>query len=188
VRKVFLIAILLGIILVSVKQSNFSAAQESTVTGGVTVQKSAIKVTVTTGGGLYGPVKAQYKAGEDIPVVISMTNTTDQPVKYCRSTFFFQNRPQLKRDGQLVPYISNLPEQTEKDEFITKCETSAARQFYVLQPKQTRVVDWFTLNKGVIDLYGALPPGHYELLLLRRVECCQGPLSESDKVSFEVVP
>ena len=164
------------------------AGQENTGADGATAQKSAIKVTITTGGGLYGPVKSQYKAGEDVPVVISLTNTTDQPVKYCLSSALFQNRPQLKRDGQLVPYITNLVEQSEKDEFIKRCETSASRQFYELQPKETRVVDWFTLSQGGIDLYGALTAGHYELVLRRRVECCQGPLSESDKVAFEVVP
>ena len=150
--------------------------------------ESSIKVKIATGGGLYGPVKSQFRVGEDVPVVISMINTGDKPVKYCLSTSLFQNRPQLTKEGQLIPYLTNLPEQANADDAVQRCERSTARQFYELQPKQTRVVDWFKISLMGIAWYGALPSGHYELVLRRRIGCCQGPLVESDKVAFDVVP
>lgn len=187
-RKFFLIAMLLGSVFFSPRQSSSGAGQEKTGDGGATAPESVIKVTITTGGGMYGPVKSSYKVGEEIPVSISIANTGSAPLKYCLSTSVFQNRPQLKRDGQLLPYVNNLTAGADKAEFIERCEMSPSRQFYELQPKEPKVVDWLTLNSGAINWYGQLPAGHYELTLQRRLECCQGPMVESDKIAFEIVP
>ncbi len=186
-RKISLIVVLMATVLFSLQQSRSSTEQEKSqaaASAGVDV----ITVTITTGGGLYGPVKSQFKVGEVIPVVISMTNTGDKSAKYCLSTSLFQNRPQLKRDGQLIPYLTNLPQQTEQEDLILRCERSAAKQLLQLQPKQTKVVDWLTFGPQGIAWYGTLPPGHYELVLQRRLECCQGPMVETNNVAFEVVP
>ena len=186
-RKISLIVVLMATVLFSLQQSRSSTEQEKSqaeASAGVDV----ITVSIATGGGLYGPVKSQFKVGEVIPVVISMTNTGDTPAKYCLSTSLFQNRPRLKRDGQLIPYLTNLPQQTEQEDLILRCERSAAKQLLQLQPKQTKVVDWLTFGPQGIAWYGALPPGHYELVLQRRLECCQGPMAESNNVAFEVVP
>jgi hypothetical protein len=74
----------------------------------------------------------------------------------------------------------------DKEELIGRCEKSAAKQDFELQPKQTRVVDWFTFSPMSINWYGALSAGHYEMVLHRRITCCQGPMVESDKITFEV--
>ena len=187
-RKLFLIAMLMGSILFSPRHSSSGAGQEKTGVDGATTPESVIKVTITTGGGLYGPVKSRYKVGEEIPIVISMTNTGSAPVKYCLSTSVFQNRPQLKKDGQFLPYVTRLTEMAEQEEFIRRCETSASKQYYELQPRQTQVVDWLTFNSMSINWYEALAAGHYEMVLQRRLTCCQGPLVESDKIAFDVVP
>ena len=186
-RKISLIVVLMATVLFSLQQSRSSTKPEKSqaaASAGVDV----ITVSITTGGGLYGPVKNQFKVGEVIPVVISMTNTGDKSAKYCLSTSLFQNRPQLKRDGQLIPYLTNLPQQTEQEDLILRCERSAAKQLLQLQPKQTKVVDWLTFGPQGIAWYGTLPPGHYELVLQRRLECCQGPMVETNNVAFEVVP
>ena len=185
-RKLFLIAMLLGSILFIPCLSYSGAGQEKTVAGVATAKENVIKVTITTGGGLYGPVKSRYKVGEVIPVSISLTNTGTAPVKYCLSTSLFQNRPQLKRDGQLLPYVTKLTEMTDKEELIQRCEKSAAKQSFELQPKQTRVVDWFIFSPMGVNWYGAITAGHYEMVLQRRITCCQGPMVESDKITFEV--
>lgn len=187
-RKVFLLVMLLASFLLSAGQGSFSAGQEKAAGAGATAQAGLVKVKITTGGGLYGPVKSQYKVGEEIPVVISLTSLTDKPLKYCLSTFIFQNRFELHRDGQLVPQDTRLYKHAEDEEFVRKCEASAARQFYHLQPKESRVIDWFALNTGIAAGYGTLGAGHYELILKRRIECCQGPFVDSDKISFDVVP
>ena len=186
-RKISLIVVLMATVLFSLQQSRSSTEQEKSQAA-ASAGVDAITVSITTGGGLYGPVKSQFKVGEVIPVVISMTNTGDKPAKYCLSTSLFQNRPQLKRDGQLLPYLTNLPQQTEQEDLILRCERSAAKQLLQLQPKQTRVVDWLTFGPQGIAWYGVLPAGHYELVLQRRLECCQGPMVETNNVAFEVVP
>lgn len=85
------------------------------------------------------------------------------------STSVFQSRPQLKKDGQLVPYVTNLVEVSETEEYVRRCETNASRQFYELQPKQTKAIDWFTLSRGASTGMGICP----------RV---------ATKITFEVVP
>jgi hypothetical protein len=186
--KMHLIALLMASIFCSLQPCGSSAWQEKTGDVASPVSAGPIQVTITTGGGLYGPVKSRFKVGEDIPVVISMTNTGDKPAKFCLSTSLFQNRPRLQRDGQLIPYLTNLNQQADKADAIQMCERSEARQSYELQPKQKKVVDWFKISLMGIAWYNALSPGHYELVLMRRVECCQGPLVESNKVAFDVVP
>jgi hypothetical protein len=63
----------------------------------------------------------------------------------------------------------------------------------ILQPKEARVVDWFILAEGrtiMGDLawYEPLQAGKYVLSIERRLSCCDGPMVESNKISFEVVP
>jgi hypothetical protein len=143
---------------------------------------------IATGGGLHGAVKSRFKVGEEVPVVVSLTNTGEKPAKYCRSTNIFQNRPRLERDGQIVPYLTNLPARTEKGEAVELCEKRAFKRVYELNPKQKKVVDWLTIGPRGITWYNPLPPGHYELVLMRRIECCQGPMVESNRVAFDIVP
>jgi Tfp pilus assembly protein PilZ len=185
VPKVLLIAALLGSLLLSAPRGDSDLGQEKT--GGASAAEAAVKVTVTTGGGVHGPVKSQYRVGEDIPIMISLTNIADRPQKYCLSTSVFQDRPQLTKDGQLVPYVTDLVKVSETEEYVQRCETNAGKKFYELQPKQTKAVDWISLSRGV-NWYGNLTPGHYELILSRRVVCCQGPFVESNKISFDIVP
>jgi len=188
VRKILVIATLMVCVLCSLPSGGSSAGQEKSVAVKTAATDGVFKVTIATGGGLYGPVKSRFKVGEDVPVVISMTNTGDKPAKYCLSTSVFQNRPQMRKDGQLLPYLSSLSQQADKEDAIEQCERSQSRQLYDLQPNETKVVDWFKISAMGIAWYELLSAGHYELVLMRRVECCQGALLESNKVAFEVVP
>src|SRR4051812_29319732 len=116
-RKMLLMTLLLASLLCSL-QGGSGRGQEKTGATAAPVSQAVLKVTITTGGGLYGPVKSRFKAGEDIPVVISLTNPDDKPAKFCLSTSLFQNRPQLTRDGQLLPYLTNLTQQADEVEAI----------------------------------------------------------------------
>jgi hypothetical protein len=165
-----------------------SAGQKEAGVEVASASDGPIKVMIALGGGLFGPVRSRFKVGEDIPVVISVENTADQPATYCLSTTVIQNRPQLERDGKLLPYLTNLPEQVDNPAAIKRCEGSAFRQFYTLQPKQQKIVDWITFGQKGVLWYNSLSPGHYDLVLTRRLECCQGPLVKSNKVVFDVVP
>ena len=63
----------------------------------------------------------------------------------------------------------------------------------LLRPNEPTVADWFLLvndrtEDGAYAWYGTLPAGKYELTIQRRLACCDGPMVESNKISFEVVP
>ena len=41
---------------------------------------------------------------------------------------------------------------------------------------------------GADSWYDSLPAGKYELTIQRTFACCDGPMVESNKISFEVIP
>src|SRR6266850_3978426 len=47
------------------------------------INSNQIKITIATGGGPYGPAKDTFRVGESVPLVITMTNTSNQPVYVC---------------------------------------------------------------------------------------------------------
>ena len=156
-------------------------------------RQGAVKVTITTGGGLFGPPKESYRAGQRIPVVISMTNEGREPVYVCDSSSLYQDRPRLVKDGQPVPYLEVQESMEKTDEREKTCEQLDVPELRLLRPGETAVVDWFILtegdtSQGDMAWYGSLGPGKYELSTQRRLGCCEGPWVESNKISFEVVP
>lgn len=62
----------------------------------------------------------------------------------------------------------------------------------LLRPNEPTVVDWSVLADYIsLDadgLYDPLSPGDYELSIQRRVGCCDGPMVESNKINFEILP
>ena len=70
------------------------------------INGNQIKISIATGGGPYGPAKDTYRVGERIPVVITITNTGSEPVYVCETGGLYQDRPQLRKDGKPVQYMS----------------------------------------------------------------------------------
>ncbi len=59
--------------------------------------------------------------------------------------------------------------------------------------EEVRVVEWFILAEGrtpMADMAWGEPlrAGKYGLSIERRLGCCDGPVVESNQISFEVVP
>ncbi|HKG79729.1 MAG TPA: hypothetical protein VKA78_09930 [Pyrinomonadaceae bacterium] len=158
-----------------------------------TVEDSTIKVSITTGGGLFGPARDRYSVGERVPVSITMTNNSDQPVQVCDSDTVYQDRPKLLKDSQPVPYIVGQTQILRTMDTDRTCFKLDVPEPIILKPKESRVVDWFILAEGS-DLrgdmawYESLGPGKYELSIQRRLGCCDGPMFQSNKINFEVVP
>jgi hypothetical protein len=157
----------------------------------------AVKVTITTGGGLFGLVKDRYRVGQRVPVVISMTNDGREPVYICDTGTLYQDRQSLSRDGQPVPYLDLqrvMMNASEKDKTCKKLDEELDLQEQrLLKPGETAVVDWFILAEGKTPMgdlawYETLQPGKYELTTRRLLGCCEGTFVESDKISFEVEP
>ncbi|MGH9972198.1 MAG: hypothetical protein ACREBG_31010 [Pyrinomonadaceae bacterium] len=194
--KVILLVILVAFaVSASVGNSriDLAGAQQQSSGKALNDEGRAIRVTIMTGGGLFGPPKDRYKVGEQVPVTISMTNTSTQPVYVCDSGTLYQDLPNLVKDGRILPYLkwqSFLLADSKKN---NTCQQEDLPEPVILKPNESTVVDWLvlvdsTISTGALAWYDSLPAGKYELTIQRRFGCCDGPMVESNKISFEIVP
>jgi hypothetical protein len=184
--------VLCVLVAVSWPRGSFATQQQNDVRA-LTAQELAIKVSITTGGSLFGPPKTLYHVGQRVPVSITMTNTSDQPVQVCVSGTLYQDRPKLIMNGQPVHYLVLQEQMLTADQKYKACSEVSLPEQVLLQPKEARVVDWFILAEGrtlMGDMawYKTLQAGKYDLSIERRLSCCDGSMVESNKISFEVVP
>ena len=151
-----------------------------------------IKVTITTGGGLFGPPKERFHVGEVIPITITMTNPTDEPEAACITGPLYQDLPRLIKDGQPLPYMSWQAYELSTARRSNTCIDESLPETVLLKTHEARVVDWFVLSDyaalGADAWYDQLSPGVYQLSVQRRFNCCEGAMVDSNKINFEVVP
>ena len=152
-----------------------------------------IKVTIATTAGFLGQPISRFKVGEQIPVSITMTNTSTQPFDACISSDIYQDRPRLTRDGKVVPYRNAESFEARYAKRNQVCKEENLPEPVRLEPNTPTVADWLVLVGDGISTqadawYDSLPAGKYELSLQRQIDCCDGPMVESNKISFEVVP
>ncbi|MDQ1707494.1 MAG: hypothetical protein QOJ88_705 [Pyrinomonadaceae bacterium] len=157
------------------------------------INPGQIKITITTGGGPYGPAKDTFRVGEPIPLVLTMTNSGSQPVYVCDSETLYQDRPQLLKDGKPLPYGPYRQAMLQTAEKDKTCENDNLPQQILLRPNEPTVVSWFNLAGGATSLYDdgwyeSLPVGKYTLTNRRRLSCCDGTPIESNTINFVVVP
>jgi hypothetical protein len=174
-------------------QGSAVGSQQKSADRAIAAQQPAVKVTITTGGGLFGPVRDHYRVGQRIPVVITMTDTGSDPVPVCVSGTLYQDQPKLLKDGQPVPYMKAQREMLQTVNADKTCATLDLPEPIMLKPDEPTVVDWFvlaegTMERGDLSWYEPLQVGKYELSIQRHTSCCDGPMVESNKISFEVVP
>jgi hypothetical protein len=156
-------------------------------------QASAIKVTITTVGSFLRPPTDHYQVGAQIPITITMTNTSTEMQSVCVSSDDYQDLPKLTKDGVLVPYAKWQSYELLNAARNHMCSEENLPETVLLIPNEPKLIDWFVLvdssklTEGA-GWYDSLPPGKYELSLQRRFACCDGPLVESNKVSFEIAP
>jgi hypothetical protein len=191
------VIILLGVIVFALQGaaggSGLSVIQQQSSEKLSTDPGSAIKMTITTGGGLFGPVKDRYKVGEQVPVSITMTNTSTQPIYVCDSDTLYQDLPKLVSGGRTLPYLKWQSSMLDESKKNNTCKDEDLPEPTVLRPNEPKVADWFilvdsTTSTGALAWYDSLPAGKYELSIQRRFGCCEGPMVESNKISFEIVP
>ena len=155
-------------------------------------QSTDIKVTIATTDGFLGPTVTRYKVGEVIPVTLTMTNTAKVLVYTCISSDVYQDIPKLTRDGKVVPYTKGQSYETVNAKRNHTCEEENLPEPVLLRPNEPRVADWFVLvadRSGGADVwYDSLPAGKYELTIQRTFACCDGPMIESNKINFEIMP
>jgi hypothetical protein len=175
------------------RQGSSDGAQQKSAESAIAAQQPAVKVTITTGGGLFGPARDRYRVGQRVPVVITMTDTGSDPVPVCVSGSLYQDQPKLLKDGQPVPYMKSQREMLQMAYTDKTCATLDVPEPIMLKPNEPTVVDWFVLSEGTtergdLSWYEPLQVGKYELSIQRRFDCCDGPMANSNKISFEVVP
>jgi hypothetical protein len=176
----------------------FAVAMAQTPTGtnngaAVNPNEQAITVTIATTAGFLGQPANRYKVGEQIPVNITMTNTSATPVYTCVSSDLYQDVPTLTRDGKEVPYMKDQTYEMLQAKAERTCQQENLPEPVLLRPNQPTVADWLVLAdsspSGEADVwYDTLPAGKYELTIQRRLACCDGPMVKSNKINFEVAP
>jgi hypothetical protein len=156
-------------------------------------QSGEIEISIATGGGPFRPAKDTFRVGERVPVVITMTNTGSEPVHVCQSGTLYQDRPQLLKDGKPVDYMSFTKSEMQAALSDKTCENANVPQKILLRPNEPTVVDWFIVTVGATSpdddaWYEPLQPGKYTLSNRRRLNCCEGPLIETNTINFMVIP
>jgi hypothetical protein len=149
-----------------------------------------MRLTITAGTEI-GQSTNRFKVGDPILITLTMTNTATGPQNVCLSSNLYQNLPTLTKDGQLVPiakWTSSVRQIAKHDE---TCKDINLPEKIVLEPNATKDIDWFvlvdsTVSSGAESWYESLQPGKYELSLQRRLDCCDGPTVQSNKITFTV--
>ncbi len=110
-----------------------------------------------------------------------------------RRNTLYQDRPQLLKDGKPVDYMSFTQSLMQAALSDKTCDNANVPDQILLRPNEPTVVDWFILAVGATSLdddawYEPLPPGKYTLSNRRRLNCCDGPLIETNTIDFVVDP
>jgi hypothetical protein len=167
--------------------------QAQTTEKASTAPESPVKITIATVGSFFGPPTDHYKAGDRIIIAITMANTSTAPLEACISSELYQDLPKLTKGGEPVPYMKWQSYERLNAQRNNTCEDEDLPETVVLKPNESRLTDWFVLvdsreATGAEAWYDALAPGKYQLSIQRRLECCHGPMIQSNKITFEVIP
>jgi hypothetical protein len=127
----------------------------------------------------YAELSKSYKAGDNICIRLVFTNTSDERVFYTLSDSLMRTRPQLYKEGNLVPYRRKVSEFIERGE---KSYVSMRSIPVGLEPNEFKSV---LLSLG--DWYQPLPEGHYRLVIKRQF-IAGGEWAEAPAVEFSVEP
>jgi hypothetical protein len=127
------------------------------------------------------PEKKLYRLGSGAYVTVIVENNSAQRIKVEVIDLYYGNRPQLFKDGMLVPYREETARLIQsKDESSSRVEVSSN---LFLDPHTSSGLQ----NLALKDWYGPLTPGAYRLINRRRLEI-DGPwTADSVELLFEVV-
>src|SRR6185437_12139201 len=120
-----------------------------------------------------------YQVTPEAAVIVQVVNNSNQTFRLNVIDRVYGNRPQLFRDGKLIPYRDDMKQRLAAKE--TNPRLVEIVNDIILEPTQT----WPT---AIIlkDWYGPLPPGSYKLINRCRFEI-DGPWSDESKpLMFEI--
>ena len=118
---------------------------------------------------------------EKVLILLSVTNTSAEPIWITVGDSRIRHRPQLRKDGKLVPYQAKVDKTLRMKEKEGPGAVRVTGTF--VEPNQTIRMDYIDLS----EWYDTLVPGLYELTLKYHFKHGGRPV-ETNTVSFEVVP
>lgn len=128
------------------------------------------------------PGEEPYVLGQKVRLRMVAKNESDQRILVRAVNPYYQNRPRLYKEGNLIPYrsqIAKLVSSKDSDpEFVSSGDFIFVEPYSSANLRQLNLDDW----------YGPLEPGSYRLINRYRFHV-GGPWSADSKpVSFKVVP
>lgn len=121
-----------------------------------------------------------FKAKDKIYFRLQMINTSTLPIEISLTNPYFQNRPDLTKEGQKVSYSKEIAELVKlADQQVDFPHVTSI----CLEPGEPTVVGQLTL----IEWYASPEPGNYELINRFRF-VVDGEWIETPPISFEVKP
>ena len=127
------------------------------------------------------PGEKPYRVGSKFRIKVIVRNDSDQRVMVRFVDPYYQNRPRLFRNGQLLTYRKKIAELVRSKD--ASPEFSNLKHFVSLNPYSSADLEELDLS----DWYEALEPGSYRLINRYRLDI-DGPwTADSEPLSFEVV-
>lgn len=128
------------------------------------------------------PQGQPYRLGYDEGIAVELVNDSNERVPILVVDHYYGHRPQLFKDGKLIPYNDETAKQIESREKDTRLVAVTTNLY--LDPKTTARLDGFSLKQW----YAPLAPGLYRLTDRRRFEI-DGPWTkDSPELIFEIAP
>jgi hypothetical protein len=128
------------------------------------------------------PDQGVYRFEGEVPLKTFVMNNSDQPVKVNIIDHYYGNRPQLFKDGVLIPYRDDITD-------LIKAKDD--------NPRRVEIVNAFSIDPGtsaaasplyLSHWYAPLRAGKYRIVDKRRLEI-DGPWTgDSAPFMFEVLP
>jgi len=128
-----------------------------------------------------GAREKPYRLTNKVYARVVVKNNSYQNIRIKVVDRYYQNRPQLFRDGKLVPYRAGLAESLQKQEeypeFVSVKQSVSVGSYSLSDLTNLRLNDW----------YGDLEPGNYRLINRYRLEIKGSWTPDSEPLFFEVV-
>jgi len=176
------LATALGIVItIPGREATNSLRQHSRVSNEVDVPKLKLDIMRrrAADGDLSGE-EDRYKTSDKIILHVQITNISNEKLTVPVLDKYHQNRPELTKEGQLVPYRKETLKLLDKRD---KNLEFGRRDYVNLQPAETKEIETVNLN----DWYDPLESGVYQLTIKYRF-FAGTPWVTSAPITFEVVP
>lgn len=129
-----------------------------------------------------GAERTPHRVSSEVGVAVELINDSNERITITVIDGYYGHRPQLFKDGKLIPYSAEATKQIELKEKDPRLIQVVSTLF--VDAKTNSRLDGFSLN----EWYGPLAPGVYRLTDRRRFEI-EGPWTkDSPELVFEVVP